>query len=190
MTPLPLYVLAGGESSRFGEDKARARLGGMPLLVRVVAMLDPVASPATVVADVADKYADLGLRTIADRSPHLGPIGGLEAALVDRGMGHLLLAACDLVMARPDWVRQLQDAAGEEGMAAFRSNRGWEPLLAVYHSSAADAVQARLSGRDLSLQQLLDACGAAALDLPADWPEPNQINTRDDLRRAAGQPPI
>lgn len=190
MTTFPLYVLAGGHSTRFGEDKARVPIDGTPLLLRVVTMLESVATSPTVVADVVGKYDDLGLRTIEDRSPGLGPMGGLDAALADRGSGHLLLTSCDLVTARPEWVQPLQDAAGEKGSAAYRSPSGWEPLFALYHSSVADLVQARLAGEDLSLQSLLEACGAAPVTLPADWPELNQINTRADLRRAGGQPPM
>jgi len=190
LTAVPLYVLAGGNSTRFGEDKARALLNGTPLVARVVAMLEPVTASATVVADVVDKYDDLGLRTIEDRSPGLGPMGGLDAALADHGPGHLLLTSCDMVTARPEWVQPLQDAAGEKGSAAYRSPSGWEPLFALCHSSLADLVQARLAGKDLSLQSLLEACGASPVALPVDWPELNQINTPVDYRQAGGQPPM
>lgn len=190
MSNVHLYVLAGGTSSRFGQDKARAVLDGMPLVARVAAMLGPATVSTTVVADVAGKYGDLGLRTIADLSAGLGPIGGLDAALADRGEGHLLLAACDLVTARPEWIKPLQRAAGAEGSAAFRSPSGWEPLLAWYHTSLSEVVTMRTAGKDRSLQSLLDACGAEAVDLPADWPELNQVNTPEEYRRVGGQPPI
>ena len=32
---LPAYILAGGKSSRFGSDKARAQVGGEALVARI-----------------------------------------------------------------------------------------------------------------------------------------------------------
>ena len=81
MTRLPIYILAGGRSSRFGSDKARAVLDGEPLIKRVARMAMPIAESTTIVADRTGKYDDLGLRSIADDPPHLGPLGGLAAAL-------------------------------------------------------------------------------------------------------------
>ena len=74
-------VLAGGQATRFGSDKARAMLDGEPLIARLVKRVQPHASRITVVADVAGKYDDLGLTTIADDVPGRGPVGGLLAAL-------------------------------------------------------------------------------------------------------------
>src|SRR3954452_12325135 len=78
---LPVYVLAGGKSSRFGSDKARALIDGTPLIRILADRLSPFASSLTVVAEVAGKYDDLGLKTIADQVPGLGPMGGLKTIL-------------------------------------------------------------------------------------------------------------
>ena len=66
MEKVPVYILAGGKSSRFGQDKARVQLHGQPLLLHTARMVQAFASSITVVANAVDKYADLGLRTIAD----------------------------------------------------------------------------------------------------------------------------
>ena len=98
---MPVYILAGGRSSRFGSDKARALLDGEPLVARLARQIEPVARRVTVVAEAADTYADLGLRTIADRRPGLGPLAGLEAALLDATnppkstADWLILLSCD-----------------------------------------------------------------------------------------------
>ena len=66
MDTLPVYILAGGKSSRLGRDKAMVEIGGEPLLVRVIRSLEPVAASVTVVADRLGKYRNLGIETIAD----------------------------------------------------------------------------------------------------------------------------
>ena len=70
------FVLAGGRSRRFGTDKARACINGQPLVQRIADHLLPEAKGVCVVADRADKYADLGLATLADPFPPGAPSTG------------------------------------------------------------------------------------------------------------------
>ena len=180
---LPLYIVAGGRSVRFGSDKARAELQGVPLLIHTARALAPSASSVTVVADRADKYADLGLRTIADRAPGLGPLGGLQAALEDLPAGDdwLLLGSCDLLGLRPRWVEALREAAADpHGVVAFHDQR-WEPMPALYHRRVLPAVEAAITAGELTLWRLIEGCDPVALPLPAGWEAVVQVNTRDDL---------
>ena len=112
---MPVYILAGGRSRRYGSDKARAPIDGQPLLVRVAQELEAVASSVTVVARSGSDYDDLGLRTIGDSIPDKGPMGGLLAALEDAGPAEwLLITACDWVGIRVAWARNLLDARSEK----------------------------------------------------------------------------
>ncbi|MFA9477005.1 molybdenum cofactor guanylyltransferase [Phycisphaerales bacterium AB-hyl4] len=184
---LSAYVLAGGQSRRFGSDKARALLDGEPLVVRLTRQLKPMSRSVTVIAGQADAYADLGLRTIADVHPGCGPMAGLHAALRDVGEGGgdwLLLCSCDMVMMRPTWLAALLGARGEGGQAvAFRAER-WHPFPGLYHRSLLEEVERRLAGEALRMQGLLDAVGTG-LALPSDWPSVAQANTPGALARVA-----
>lgn len=177
-----MYILAGGRSSRFGTDKARALVNGMPMVLRIAQELSPVASGITVVADTAEKYGDLELRTIADRHPGLGPLAGLEASLLDaHSAPWLLLVSCDLVAVRRQWVDQLIASRRPESTAvAFRHDR-WEPLLALYGSAVIAEVTRRIASGELAMQRLLDSQAAVVLPLPADWPALCHVNTPAEL---------
>lgn len=186
MTRVPLYILAGGRSSRFGSDKARAMLDGEPLICRVVRLAEPVASEVTVVADRSDKYSDLGLRTIADRRGGQGPLGGLQTALMDlpKDEDWLLLCSCDAVVVEPHWLEQLFLARTERTDAvAFREAGRWQPMPGLYRRSALPQIERQLGENRRSLQQLLTQLRTAALPQPPDWPERWQVNTPEDLQR-------
>lgn len=193
MTKLPVYILAGGRSSRFGSDKARATLHGQPLILHVATILRSVGSSITVVADCTGKYNDLGLHTIADLNPGLGPLAGLHTALSDLPEEHhwLLLCSCDAVILRQPWLERLVKACGESRQAvAFRSDH-WQPMPALYARSAKAQVEKLLSDDgNRSMRRLLDELSVAALPLPPDWPDLWQINTPDDWRRFITTPPI
>jgi len=79
---LPVYILAGGRSSRFGSDKARAMVDNIPLVVRLHKIISAqVSSQVFVVASAVDAYNDLGLTTLGDAIPNLGPVSGIATAL-------------------------------------------------------------------------------------------------------------
>ncbi len=69
-------VLAGGLSTRMGEDKAHLKLAEQSLLARSVALLE--ALPLEKIF-VSGDYADY--LSIPDKLSHLGPIGGLHACV-------------------------------------------------------------------------------------------------------------
>ena len=133
MERLPAYILAGGQSRRYGTDKARADRDGQPMIVRVAEQARPLASRVLVVADVPAKYDDLGLATITDDQPHRGPLGGLVAALRHCEGERLLLLACDQP-ALVDWLPTLLAHAADADIVAFRAETPAlaHPMPAVY----------------------------------------------------------
>lgn len=184
MRRLPVYILAGGRSSRFGHDKARALWRGRPLLAHVAAQAESVASRITVVAQSADAYVDLGLRGIADVHPGCGPLGGLQAALRDCAPEPwLLLLSCDMVPLRRDWLQCLlaERRDGDETVH-FQGQRP-EPFPALFHYSVAPVVDALIEAGRLAMVALFfsDRVCGRALPLPEDWRTCRNINRPADL---------
>ncbi|MGP1346118.1 MAG: molybdenum cofactor guanylyltransferase [Phycisphaerales bacterium] len=168
-TPAPAYILAGGRSTRFGSDKARATIAGTPMIVRIASRLQQRGHPVTVIAREPDQYADLGLSTIADLIPDQGPLTGLRTALQHRGTeagpGWLVMCSCDLIDLDPAWLEQLESAQRTHPRAiaiAWRDDR-WQPFPGLYHTDLTGPVASATRG---SLQQLLDASNAIALPVP------------------------
>ena len=176
---LPAYILAGGQSSRFGSDKARAVVHDIPLILHVAESIRPVSSSMTVVADRPNKYADLGLRTIADSVANKGPLGGLLSALQDFQDDWLLLVSCDLLGLRTEWIELLVNQPRTNvSVVAFRDRR-WQPFPALFKRDMLDRVREQLNRRDRALQHLLNsvAVRTQAVPCPTDWHKAVQINT-------------
>ncbi|HRK31247.1 MAG TPA: molybdenum cofactor guanylyltransferase [Tepidisphaeraceae bacterium] len=183
---VPAYILAGGNSSRFGSDKARAIVHGIPLISGIDAALRESCSAVTVVGRHANQYSDLGLQTIADRCADQGPLGGLDAALADRSDGWLLLTSCDFVKIEQSWISRLSCGRRDRPAVAFRGAR-WEPLFALYNTEVAAVVSRHLQEGTLAMWRLLDEVNATALPLPDDWPTLAHVNSELELRQALSQ---
>ena len=187
------YILAGGFSTRFGSDKARAMLDGKPLLVRMAEQARAHgASGFFAVAREAGAYDDLGVKTITDLRAGLGPVAGLESALLHAGDGWILLLTCDQLVCEKAWVGKLREAQDEKARV-FHDGERFQPVPGLYHTSFLPAVflalnAAQAGGPRASFQRLLGVPdllpGVCRVPLPADWPLKLQANTRGDLASA------
>jgi len=180
---IPLYILAGGKSRRFGSDKARALIDGVPLVSRLATTLSPVVSSTTVVAASAGAYDDLGLRTIGDDVPGLGPAGGIVTALRhclrERGSGWVIVSACDWSGVETGWVERLRDGA-PGGARAVLFDPG-QPLFGLYHTDAVPALAAAVETGSLRMQDLASELSPAIVPAPAGFVGAVNVNRPGDL---------
>jgi molybdopterin-guanine dinucleotide biosynthesis protein A len=174
---VPVYILAGGQSRRYGRDKARAVQGGVPLLVGVARALEPISSRTTVVAAHKGAYDDLGFKTIGDVVPRMGPLGGLLTAIEDCGEdGWLFLCACDWVGIRAEWVRRLLQGVREGAQAVVYKAEHYEPLFALYHTSIRDMVSSRLDAGRLEVRGVFEGAETVEILPPEGLNEAKNLN--------------
>ena len=129
-------VLAGGKSTRLGQDKARLRYKGQDLLQRSVALLQKICPDTRVVGRDASVHG-LDVSWMLDDIPGIGPMGGIITAL-KRLNASCLVISCDLPFLTEKMLTRLVDARNRIGyrksMTVFRDeSTGFiESLVAVY----------------------------------------------------------
>lgn len=138
------FILAGGESSRMGCDKALLELDRVPMIVRTARLVESVTAAvgqrATIVGE-AELYQRLGLQVIRDDWPGAGPLGGIATALRTTDRVWNLVVACDLPYLTREWLEFLIEQAREDADAVLPMNDGGaEPLCAMYRKSAEAAI--------------------------------------------------
>lgn len=177
------FILAGGHSSRFGRDKAIEPVSGVPLVCGVADAARPHVERITVVADVAGKYAPLGLETIPDSTPGQGPLGGLRTALAclapdDRA----LVLSCDLHGLRSEWIARLLDGAADPAVTCclFDTDPP-QPLIACYSARLLGLVEERLAEGQGSMRGLLEVIDKHLLPQPSNWEQLRNVNRISDL---------
>lgn len=166
-------VLAGGRSTRFGSDKALARLGGRSLLARAVASLEEWCDEVVIVGRESGGE-DSGARSLADwPGPGLGPLGGVAAALREaraRGFASVLTTGVDCV-ALPDGLLRILSPA-----PAYLET---QPVIGHWHTDAAAMACALLQSEGRrSMIAFAKAAGARPRPFA---PAPANINTPADL---------
>ena len=167
-------VLAGGRSSRFGSDKALARLGEATLLEHALASLAPHCAALVVCGRTVAPVATVADRPAAD----LGPLGGLCGALthaVAHGFDAVLTTACDTPALPPPLLAALLASGGGYAREA--------PTVGYWPARLAGSLERHLrDGGARSIRRWADAVGIPGIG--AGEVVPN-VNTAADLTELA-----
>lgn len=148
------FILAGGQSSRMGRDKAWLELAGVPLVVRIARAVEPLVSRVTAIGP-PERFESAGLAAIPDRLParadsresSCGPLGGIVTALNATQCPWNLLLACDLPYITTAWLEWLlsRAVASEAQAVVPERTSGVEPLAAIYRKECAPVLSEDLA---------------------------------------------
>src|SRR5215471_16244499 len=107
---LSAVILAGGESSRMGQDKAWVQFEGQPLIARALSTVrNSGITEIFISGRPGTDYSVLGCSVLVDREFGLGPIAGIERALDATQTSLILVLAVDMPRMTPVFLRKLAD---------------------------------------------------------------------------------
>jgi molybdenum cofactor guanylyltransferase len=150
--PLSAAILTGGRASRLGGvRKASLRVGGLSIIDRQLAALRRVADPVFLVTS-AQAQAEADLDVVRDHFPDRGALGGIYTALVASPHDRTLVVACDLPFLSAALLVHM--AGIDADLVIPRTERGYEPLCAVYSRACARSIRERLTRGELEASRL------------------------------------
>ncbi len=199
------FVLAGGQSTRMGRDKALLLFDGQPLIARALATLREAGLPAAI-AGARSNLAEFA-PLIEDAHPGLGPLSGICAALAATPARRAVFVPVDLPLLPASLLCFLLHHAQITGHAlTVPSINGFaQTFPAVLDRAVLPALQAELAAGHLGCFAAFRTASAAldqpvsevAVELlvqaghvghPAGLPAAHwflNVNTPKDLERAA-----
>jgi molybdenum cofactor guanylyltransferase len=184
-------VIAGGQSSRMGVEKALLKLDGVTLLERVLSRLrlqvDEVALNAN---GDPQRFGYHGLVVFPDVLTDVGtPLAGLHAALVeaeDKGFDAVVTVPSDAPFLPLDLVARLTEAGDVTGAAYARSGGQDHYLTGMWTTALAKPLEKLI--REEGMRRVQDFCVKARARRAVWEARPHDpffnINTPDDLKAA------
>lgn len=151
-------VLAGGSSTRMGENKSELILGGQTFMERIHATLQQVF--AEVVICGGDVVPEGGV-LIEDEEPGIGPLAGMLAGL-RAGQGRaVLFVAVDIPLVAASLIRSIAEPEVASDSARIVSvDERDQPLLGVYGTDIEAIVRGRVNEQAYSVVGMLDGIAA------------------------------
>lgn len=134
MIPLEIFVLAGGKSSRMGQDKGLVSFRGQPMISYVLSAVSELSADIRIITSNPD-YSRFGCYLLSDLIPDIGPAGGVYTALKHADAELVLVVGCDMPLLSAKVFRELLNCSGTADIVVAGKDGRLEPLLAVYRRS-------------------------------------------------------
>ena len=150
-------VLAGGKSSRMGQEKGLVEVGGQRMIFTVTSILRhaPEVDSVIVVTNNPERFSFLDLPMIPDYFPGKGPLAGIHAALnVVRDW--IFVAACDMPLLSPELPRYLWDRRDGRDLVVPRIHGHWATVAALYGPGCLGALNRMLRLGAWGLKDVLE----------------------------------
>jgi molybdopterin-guanine dinucleotide biosynthesis protein A len=153
--PITGVILAGGKSSRMGQNKALMSLGGKRLVDRVVEVMRDVFRDLLLVTNTPEVYADLGLPMVCDVWPEKGSLGGIYSAIYHATTPYCLVVACDMPFLHAAMLRYLITQVADYDVVIPDVLGELQTLHAIYSKACLPAIERCLAANRLRIVSFL-----------------------------------
>lgn len=179
-------VLAGGQSKRFGENKALADINGEMLLERSLSLLEALGLETAVITSAANSYSFLSCPVLIDRFPEKGPLGGLYTALeASSSSSSVLVLTCDMPAMTKDILKALIQThqKTETQATVFQKDENFfQPFPGIYEFSLFPEIKKQICQNELSMHFFLKkVINKKCITINDDDEAFLNINTQKDL---------
>lgn len=147
-------VLAGGKSSRFGQDKGMYPYKGKPMVLHALAILEPLCSKLMISTNDSRSYAGFGYACIEDISHNAGPLAGIQSAITHAPADLVAIISCDTPsIPTALYARLIKSIRNHD--VVMPSHKGFiETMTAVYAKKCLPLIEAAIKSKHF---RILDA---------------------------------
>ncbi len=157
-------LLAGGKSSRMGQEKGLVEFRGKPLIQYGIELLSRFTD-RIVIGSANQDYLAFGCELIPDEVAGKGPAAGLAAALNSSVTPWNIVLACDLPFLEVEFIDKLLSASTNYQAAVPVNHGKIEPLAALYHRDLGPIFKEAVAIDNLALRKILLLCRVNYLEI-------------------------
>lgn len=119
MQDLAIYILAGGKSTRMGQDKSMLPFRGHTLLEEVIQIATQLSRHVFLLSQ-NPTHEQFGIPMIKDIIPDQGPAGGINAMLQQTSFTYNMILNCDMPFTDVQGLQLLVEAIPSHSIALFK----------------------------------------------------------------------
>lgn len=177
-----VMVLAGGKSSRMGQDKALLAWEQGNMLGSVLTRLLSLSDDVFVSTNIERKVPQ-GVTQIRDVIPGKGPLSGIHAGLLCARHDLVVVTSCDMPFLKPELIYPIvHSVKNADGSVAVYKGR-LEPLFACYRKNCRAIIEQLLAEENYSVRNFLNHINWVAVQQVEDCSFMN-VNTYKDYEEA------
>jgi molybdopterin-guanine dinucleotide biosynthesis protein A len=163
---LSVAILAGGQSTRFGEPKASAFIGNQTLIENSIMIGELITTNILIIKHPQQEIGEPSVPTIGDIIPDCGPLGGIYTALENIKTPWLAVLPCDMPFITPEIYEIIFTHRNENKPVVAVSENGIESLVSIWPKSLSTELQKHITKKEFTINKLLKKFNAVQVSIP------------------------
>jgi len=150
-------ILAGGKSSRMGENKALLDIGNQTSIEKIYNELKQVVDEVVIIANEPSIYDFLNIPIYQDRYLDKGPLAGIESAMYHKSVHEqYVMVACDAPFINKDVLSYLLKRINKYDAVIPSYDGQIHPLSGVYSRRIYNVLHEQLKNDELKIRLLFN----------------------------------
>lgn len=145
-------IVAGGKSSRYGDNKAIATIEGQTIIELITAKLKGVFNRVYIIGNIVDYSFLKGVELVNDICPGKGPLGGLYTGLIYSTSELNFVIGCDMPLVTIDYIKLLLSRNKGYDVLVARYRGYLEPLGGIYSQNCIKPIERALENNELKIK--------------------------------------
>ena len=182
-------ILAGGESTRMGKNKAFIEINGKRIIDRTVSLFREIFDDVLLVTNTPLDYIELKVRIVTDLVSGKGSLGGIYTGLFFSSSPKAFFVGCDMPFLDRRVIEYFLSLAQTADIVVQRTKDYWQPLHAIYPRTLLKPIERLLQQGELSIikayqgMRVREVTGEELKPFDPDLHTLSNINTPEELKR-------
>ena len=182
-------ILAGGESTRMGKNKAFIEINGKRIIDRTVSLFREIFDDVLLVTNTPLDYIELKVRIVTDLVPGKGSLGGIYTGIFFASSPKAFFAGCDMPFLDRRVIQYFLSLAQTADIVVQRTKDYWQPLHAIYSRTLLNPLERLLQQGELTIfkayqgLRVREVTGEELKPFDPDLHTLSNINTPEELKK-------
>jgi len=175
-------ILAGGKSSRMGEDKGLMLFNGKPMIKYIIEVIKPLVDKVIIISNNTD-YEQFGYEVCQDIIKEKGPIAGIYTGLKYSKTTKNIVLSCDVPFVNTEVIKLLIGKSENADVVIPEKGNRTHQLIGMYDQSCIDTFKDELDKDQLKLKIAIEKLNYKVVDVNhIDEKIFNNINSKNDIK--------
>ena len=135
------FILAGGKSTRMGENKSLLKIGEHTIIERVVNLMKGLFKEVIIITNQKDVYFFPGLPMFEDVYKDIGPLAGIHSALSHATTEKNFIISCDIPLMTSDVIKYLIEYPTKKPITIARADNFIQQLIGLYSKNLISTIE-------------------------------------------------
>lgn len=175
-------ILAGGKSSRMGEDKGLLELDGKHMIQHVIEAVKPLVSDIIIVSN-QEEYEQFGYTVFEDEYKEKGPMGGIYTGLKNSSTKFNFILSCDIPLISTNFLDWMKSQNQETKITIPKVEEREHHMIGIYPRTIIGRYRQAIIQNELKLKIVNDEIGCNLIEVDSTiYPTElfTNINTKED----------